>query len=118
MDRELQRLIDQLKQAGVDTAAFEAQFNNANRTIAESQRLLETMRTTLRGLQDGFQDVRDILKESLAELTKSESAIKRGTKAYRSLTSVGSSLAQEEEGIYDYSVKQLDAFDKKNNLFG
>jgi hypothetical protein len=114
VDRELQRLIDQLKQAGVDTAAFEAQFNNTNRTIAESQRLLQTMRTTLRGLQDGFQDVRDILKESLAELTKTESAIKRGTKAYRSLTSVVSSLAQEEEGIYDYSVKQLDAFDKKN----
>jgi len=100
VDRELQKLIDQLKQAGVDTSAFEAQFRNANRTVGESQKLLETMNTTLngvipgaRGLNTQFSDLRENLVANLSELAKTNNAVNQGVKSYRGLTSIVQQLA-------------------------
>ena len=123
MDRELQKLIDQLKAAGVPTEAFEAQFRNANRTIGESQRLLETMNTTLngaiagaRGLNTQFSDLRENLVANLSELAKTNNAVNQGVKSYRGLTSIVQQLASEEEGIVRYTKDQLKNYHTKAQI--
>jgi hypothetical protein len=120
VDPKIQELLNALDAAGKSTASFRNEYERLKKEGQEVNSLMNTMESTLkgaqaeaRGLGDGFRDVRDILRESLAELKETETAIKQGTKAYRNLTSVVTSLAQEEEGIYTYSVKQLETYDKR-----
>lgn len=123
MDKQLQDLIKQLEAAGVNVKAFKAQFDNANRTVKETEQLLETMKTTLsgviaesRGLNTQFSEMRQNLAANLSELAKTNSAVQEGVKAYRGLTSVVSNLASEEEGIQKFTKKQLESFKNKGAL--
>jgi hypothetical protein len=76
---------------------------------------LATAQTLLRGLQDeaddlarSFGDMASTLANIVGELSKSDTATKSATKAYRGLVSIAQKMQYEEEGIYAYNVKQLD----------
>jgi hypothetical protein len=76
---------------------------------------LTTAQTLLRGLQDeaadlatSFGDMASILANIVGELSKSDTATKSATKAYKGLVSIAQKMQYEEEGIYAYNVKQLD----------
>lgn len=76
---------------------------------------LDTARTLLRGLQDeaddlstSFEDMATTLANIVSELSKSDTATKSATKAYKGLVSIAQKMQYEEEGIYSYNVKQLD----------
>jgi hypothetical protein len=75
---------------------------------------LATAQTLLRGLQDeaddlatSFGDMATTLANIVSELSKSETAVKSGTRAYKGLLSIAQKMQYEEEGIYSYNVKQL-----------
>lgn len=120
MDQRIQELLKALDAAGKSTTAFANEYERLKREGKEVNSLVRTMESTLkgaqaeaRGLGDGFKGVRDVLKEITDELQGHSSARKDALKATRSLTSVVTSLAQEEEGVYTYSVKQLETYDKR-----
>jgi hypothetical protein len=76
---------------------------------------LATAQTLLRGLQDeaadlasSFGDMASTLANIVGELSKSDTATKSATKAYKGLVSIAQKMQYEEEGIYAYNVKQLD----------
>jgi len=76
---------------------------------------LDTAKTLLRGLQDeaadlasSFGDMASTLANIVGELSKSDTATKSATKAYKGLVSIAQKMQYEEEGIYAYNVKQLD----------
>ena len=116
---DLNKVLAQLKELGVDVRAFQNQIDNI-KGPEEANKLLQTMQKTLRGAQaeargltDAFGDMRENLVAALSELARTETNIKKGTKSYRNLTRVVSELAQEEEGIYSFTVKQLGAYAEK-----
>ena len=120
MEQEIQNLINQLKKAGVATSGFEAELAKVREGQADANKLARTLEATLRGvraeargLSGEFGGIRDNLAAALSELAKTESSIKAGTKAYRSLTSQVNQLAQEEEGITDLHTKQLTQIHEK-----
>lgn len=115
LDRELQELINKLKQAGVDTRAFETTLRDANTSAEDIRKTTETMRSALkgaqaeaRGLSGEFSNLYETLNNVVAEISKADSALNKTKKGYRSLTSEVQKLANEEEGIYDFNSKQLD----------
>ena len=123
MNEQIQDLINKLKAAGVNTQAFEKAFNDANRTIGDSEKLLSTLQTTLRGVTAGarglnteFSSMQDNLAAVLAEVSKTNSAVNQGAKGYRALTSIVSELAQEEEGIFKFTQKDLVARNQKAQI--
>jgi hypothetical protein len=76
---------------------------------------LTTAQTLLRGLQDeaadlatSFGDMASTLANIVGELSKSDTATKSATKAYKGLVSIAQKMQYEEQGIYAYNVKQLD----------
>ena len=81
---------------------------------------LDTAKALLRGLQDevddlsmSFRDMSTTLANIVGEISKSDSATKNATKAYKGLVSVAQKMQYEEEGIYSYNVKQLDNLHKQ-----
>jgi len=117
---EFDKLAGQLKGSKADVKSFSDQFKAAGTNAAEAAAVIKNMEFTIKGIRAEakglnmeFTGLKGALQESLAELTKTESVLKRGTTAYRNLTSIVTSLAQEEEGIYNYSVKQLENYKKK-----
>ena len=123
MNEQIQDLINKLKAAGVNTQAFEKAFNDANRTIGDSEKLLATLQTTLRGVTAGarglnteFSSMQDNLAAVLAEVSKTNSAVNQGAKGYRALTSIVSELAQEEQGIFKFTEKDLAARSQKAQI--
>ena len=81
---------------------------------------LTTAQTLLRGLQDeaddlarSFGDMASTLANIVGELSKSDTATKSATKAYKGLVSIAQKMQYEEEGIYAYNVKQLDTLHKQ-----
>ena len=81
---------------------------------------LATAKTLLRGLQDeaddlarSFGDMASTLANIVGELSKSDTATKSATKAYKGLVSIAQKMQYEEEGIYAYNVKQLDTLHKQ-----
>lgn len=121
MDQQFQDLINKLKEAGINTKAFEQQFAKANGEVQRVNQLIEVMRGQLneaknsaRGLSDEYTGIYGTLQAVTAEITKSNSATNRSQKAYRSLTSEVQKLANEEEGIYALSTKQLSSIRDKS----
>ena len=124
MDEQLKNLIAQLKAAGVDTRAFQKAFDDTSRTIGDSEKLLQTMLSTLRGVQANarglsgeFGDIRDNLAAALAELTKKNAAVNKAVRSYRGLTGIVEQLAQEEEGVITLGTKQLDVLKSKSSIY-
>ena len=124
MDEQLKNLIAQLKAAGVDTRAFQKAFDDTTRTIGDSEKLLQTMLSTLRGVQANarglsgeFGDIRDNLAAALAELTKKNAAVNKAVRSYRGLTGIVEQLAQEEEGVITLGTKQLDVLKSKSSIY-
>jgi len=124
VDEQLKNLIAQLKAAGVDTKAFQKAFEDTARTIGDSEKLLETMQSTLRGVQANarglsgeFGSIRDNLAAALAELTKKNAAVNKAVRSYRGLTGIVEQLAQEEEGIITLGTKQLDVLKSKSSIY-
>ena len=110
----------QIENAGLSTAAFEAEFNKLKNTGGDVNNLLKTMNATLTGIQDTGQDIvgtfTDLsaqLKANLAELGKTNSALSISKKSYQGITSVVDKLKNEEQGIYDFNVKQLKSLQEK-----
>jgi hypothetical protein len=110
----------QIEKAGLSTAAFEAEFNKLKNTGGDVNNLLRTMDATLDGIQDRsreivgtFTDLSAQLKANLAELGKTNSALSVSKKAYQGITSVVDKLKNEEQGIYDFNVKQLKSLQEK-----
>ena len=123
MDEQLKNLIAQLKAAGVDTKAFQKAFDDTSRTIGDSEKLLQTMLSTLRGVQANarglsgeFGNIRDNLAAALAELQKKNAAINKATRNYKGLTGIVEQLAQEEEGLITLGTKQLDVLRSKASI--
>lgn len=76
---------------------------------------LDTAKTLLRGLEDEadglsmtFGDISTTLANIVSELSRSDTATKSATRAYKGLLSIAQKMQYEEEGIYSYNVKQLD----------
>jgi len=110
----------QIEDAGLSAAAFEAEFNKLKNTGGDVNKLLKTMNATLDGIQDTGQDIvgtfTDLsaqLRANLAELGKTNSALSVSKKAYQGITSVVDKLKNEEQGIYDFNVKQLKSLQEK-----
>lgn len=110
----------QIEDAGLSTAAFEAEFTKLKNTGGDVNKLLKTMNATLDGIQDTgqgivgtFTDLSAQLRANLAELGKTNSALSVSKKAYQGITSVVDKLKNEEQGIYDFNVKQLKNLQEK-----
>lgn len=71
-----------------------------------------------KGLAGAFGNLNEQLKANLSELAKSNSALNDGKKAYRSIVSEVRKLADEEDGIYRLTTKQLEVTNSrvKSNL--
>lgn len=110
----------QIENAGLSAAAFEAEFNKIKNTGGDVNRVLKTMQATVDGIQDTgqeilgtFTDLSAQLRANLAELGKTNSALSVSKKAYQGITSVVDKLKNEEQGIYDFNVKQLKNLQEK-----
>lgn len=110
----------QIEDAGLSASAFEAEFRRINAAGGDITKLLKTMQATLDGIQDTSQDIAGTfadlsaqLRANLAELGKTNSALSISKKAYQGITSVVDKLKNEEQGIYDFNVKQLKSLQEK-----
>ena len=123
MNEDIKQLIQELKKAGVETKVFEDALNAAGTNTQKLQELFKTLSTTVRnlrseakGLSGEFGEMRENLSAALAEMVKTQSVVKKAVNAYKGLSGIVTQLAQEEEGIYEFSLKQLQSHDKKAKL--
>jgi hypothetical protein len=114
------QLKQQLEQAGLNTSAFQAEFQRVQQTAGDVNQLLRTMQTTLNGVQATSQDITSTftdlsqqLKANLAELGRTNSALSVSKSAYKGITSQVDKLKNEEQGIYSLNVKQLKSLQEK-----
>lgn len=110
----------QIEDAGLSAAAFEAEFNKIKNAGGDVTKVLKTMQATVDGINDttkdivgSFSDLSAQLKANLAELGKTNSALSISKKSYQGITSVVDKLKNEEQGIYDFNVKQLRSLQEK-----
>lgn len=110
----------QIEDAGLSAAAFEAEFNKIKNAGGDVTKVLKTMQATVDGINDttkdivgSFSDLSAQLKANLAELGKTNSALSISKKSYQGITSVVDKLKNEEQGIYDFNVKQLKNLQEK-----
>jgi len=75
--------------------------------LVKAQEALKGLEATAESVHSTFGDLTATLKNIISEISKSDSATKDATKSYRGLISNAQKLQHEEEGIYDYNVKQL-----------
>jgi hypothetical protein len=113
-------LLNQIKAAQGETKAFEEAFKKITGPGREMDKLLKSMETQLKGLHteaqelsSSFGDMAATLANIVGEISKSDSATKSATKAYRGLLSIAQKMQYEEEGIHSYNVKQLDTLHKQ-----
>jgi hypothetical protein len=110
----------QIEDAGLSAAAFEAEFTKIKNAGGDVTKVLKTMQATVDGINDtardivgSFTDLSAQLKANLAELGKTNSALSISKKSYQGITSVVDKLKNEEQGIYDFNVKQLKSLQEK-----
>ncbi len=110
----------QIEDAGLSAAAFEAEFIKIRNAGGDVTKVLKTMQATVDGINDtardivgSFTDLSAQLKANLAELGKTNSALSISKKSYQGITSVVDKLKNEEQGIYDFNVKQLKSLQEK-----
>lgn len=111
---EFNRLAASLKRAGHDTKMFKDGFREAteagkgvNTVLDSMQALLDKSNQAFKGLSNVVSDLKETLKENLAEISKQNTAVKDGTRAYRKLVSEVTKLADEESDIYALNSKTL-----------
>lgn len=117
MDKELKKLLDQLKQLGASTKEIERlqeRFNKAGSEASKMNEVLESAKDRIFGLQEAaafagesFASLTSILQANLTELSKSEEVQKRALKTRRAFRDVSKELLYDEEGINVLSEKQL-----------
>ena len=114
-EKILKKLIERLKEAGLETKFYEDALKKGNMTLKEQEALADNMRAALRGVREEAQDLgatyKDILQTlqaQIAEISKQDRATNKFKKSYRSLTSEVQKLAYEEEGISELSQRQLE----------
>ena len=119
MDKELQKLLDQLKRLGASTKEIERlqdRFNKAGQEASKMNEVLESAKDRILGLREAaafagesFASLTSILQANLTELTKGESVQKRALKTRRAFRDISKELLYDEEGINVLSEKQLKA---------
>ena len=117
---DYQKLLTQLQNANAATSTFEAGFlaANGNATkmnalLADMEDKLESVSRNANSINDTFGDLTEILKQNLAEISKSDSALSSSKKNYRGLVSIAEKLSSEQRGIYDFNVKDLKKLQEK-----
>ena len=119
MDKELQKIIDQLKQLGASSKEIErlqARFTKAGEDVSKMNEVLEGAKDRVLGLKESaefagesFASLTSILQANLAELVKGESIQKRSLKTRRAFRDISQELLYDEAGINVLSEKQLKA---------
>lgn len=117
MDKDLKKLLDQLKQLGASTKEIERlqdRFNKAGGEVSKMNEVLESAKDRILGLQEAaafagesFASLTSILQANLTELSKSEEVQKRALRTRRAFRDVSKELLYDEEGINILSEKQL-----------
>lgn len=123
MDKELKKLLDQLKQLGASTKEIERlqeRFNKAGNEASKMNEVLESAKDRIFGLQEAaafagesFRDLTSILQANLDEILKSDTALKRSMKARKGIVDISKQLLYDEQGIQELNVKQLTSLEAK-----
>jgi len=100
LQKQIDQLTRQLGKKGIDVIST----NN----LQQAEIILKGLQAEVDDLSTSFGDMATTLATIVGELSKSDSATKSATKAYRGLVSIAQKMQYEEEGIYAYNVKQLD----------
>lgn len=111
---EFNRLAAALEKAGQDTKMFRDGFIKAteagkgvNAILDDMQARLDRTNGAFKGMSGVIGDLNKVLKENLSEISKQNTAIKDGTRAYRKLVNEVTKLSDEESDIYALNSKTL-----------
>ena len=117
MDKELKKLLDQLKELGASTKEVERlqeRFNQAGSEASKMNEVLESAKDRILGLKEAaafakesFASLTSILQANLVELSKSEEVQKRALKTRRAFRDISKELLYDEAGINVLSAKEL-----------
>ena len=108
---DLRRLIQRLEQLTGRQYKLKVDYGDPDavaQALDDVDSKIKKATGSVRGLGGAFGDLNSQLKENLAELSKSNNALNDGKKAYRSIVGEVRKLADEEDGIYRLTQKQLE----------
>lgn len=125
MDKELKKLLDQLKQLGASSKEIERlqeRFNKAGSEASKMGEVIESAKDRVFSLQEAaafagesFKDLTSILQANLAELNKQDAPLKKALKSRKGIVDISRQLLYDEEGISTLNEKQLTSLTEKLN---
>lgn len=99
LKKEIDSLTKQLGKTGINLINI--------KTLEEANTVLKGLKTEVSELTGNFGDLTTTLKNIVSEISRGDTATKDATKSYKGLVSIAQKMQYEEEGIYEYNVKQL-----------
>jgi hypothetical protein len=126
MDKELNLIIQQLRQLGVEAEEIKkirAEFNKVKGNIEEASKFLDRMENRVYRLRDAsnlanssFADLSRILQDNVRTLTRKDDAIQKAIKSSKGLRDISQQMRTDEEEITKLSDTQLSKLLKKAKI--
>ena len=114
--KEAKKLLEQIQKVYDELGKTNPFRGMDPNTIAASNKEIEKLEIALTGitkqaddLEKGFGGIAAVIGASLAEMNKQSTATNRTVKAMRGLSSIAESLKNDQSGLYELSLKELES---------
>ncbi len=110
--QEIQRLLNELDRA-YRRLGEQNPFSRQETDVRKLEAALKGVQTRLSAIDDDFGSIRGSILSSLDAMSKTNSTLNDTKKAFRGIESVTQKLRNDQAGIQELSLKELQSLDKK-----
>lgn len=110
--KEIQRLLNELDRA-YRRLGEQNPFSRQETDVRKLEAALRGVQTRLSAIDDDFGNIRGSILSSLDAMSKTNSTLNDTKKAFRGIESVAQKLRNDQAGIHELSLKELQSLDKK-----